>query len=152
MDEKNQDKKNITYLIFYAGEKLYAAESVIIKEIFSANEISKLPFTPDYVKGIINYYGKAYLAADFNLLQKKTAINSKLFIILNDENDLAIQISQVKEFYTVTSKKIKSLPLKNKNPYSLYCIDYMEKDNLIEIPLLDFKLIVKKIRSDFNNA
>mgnify|MGYP000580152556 CR=1 FL=1 len=52
------------YLTFELGEETYGLEILKVQEIIKMQEITKVPRTPDYVKGVINLRGKVMPVID----------------------------------------------------------------------------------------
>ena len=59
------DSSQVTWLLFSAGGKTFAIDSVLVKEILQDTETYKIPFVPSFITGILNFYGKPYAVADF---------------------------------------------------------------------------------------
>ncbi|MBO6176511.1 MAG: chemotaxis protein CheW [Treponema sp.] len=149
--ENTADEKHRTWLIFDAGSRTYAADATKVREILRNDEIFPVPFVPKYIKGVINYYGRPYAAVDFSLFQNDEQQNSKLFLILNDENDVAIQISDVREFQTLKEDYLQTIARTAESAYFSNAIDYDDGIQHIAVPVLNFESITARIRQDFEN-
>src|SRR6056297_320171 len=55
------------YLTFNLGEETYGLEILKVQEIIGMQEITKVPRTPNYVKGVINLRGKVIPVVDLRL-------------------------------------------------------------------------------------
>lgn len=66
-DAGNHEK----FLTFYLGQEEYGLPILVVREIIGMIDVTPLPKTPDYVKGVINLRGKIIpvieLRAKFNL-------------------------------------------------------------------------------------
>lgn len=150
-EENTANETHKTLLIFDAGSRTYAADATKVREILRNDEIFPVPFVPKYIKGVINYYGRPYAAVDFSLFQNDKQQNSRLFLILNDENDVAIQISDVREFQTLKEDYLRTIAKTAESAYFSNAIDYDDGIQHIAVPVLDFESITARIRQDFEN-
>ena len=55
------------YLTFNLGDEGYGLEILKVQEIIGMQEITKIPKTPEYVKGVINLRGKVIPVVDLRL-------------------------------------------------------------------------------------
>src|ERR1044071_4866255 len=55
------------YLAFYLGREEYGIEIMKVREIIGVQDITAVPHTPDYVKGVINLRGKVIPVLDLRL-------------------------------------------------------------------------------------
>src|SRR6056297_97731 len=55
------------YLTFNLGDETYGLEILKVQEIIGMQDITKVPRTPDYVKGVINLRGKVIPVVDLRL-------------------------------------------------------------------------------------
>ncbi|MCR5218513.1 chemotaxis protein CheW [Treponema sp.] len=150
-ENQDSEENNTTWLIFYAGSKAYATDANNVREILRNDEIFQVPFVPEYIKGVINYYGHPYAAVDFSLFQKDESQSSGLFLILNDDNDIAIQISDVREFQTINNNYLHPFNQTTDTLYFTGAIDYDNGIQHIAVPVLNFKTITERIRQDFES-
>ena len=51
-------------LLFETGEERYALEAIRVREIIPRVRLKKIPGTPEYVAGMMNYHGKAIPVID----------------------------------------------------------------------------------------
>lgn len=87
-----------TLLIFKINDTSYAIESKDVKEIVRNTEIFHVPFVPPYLKGVLNYYSKPFAVVDFSMLIGEKQQDSKIFMVLNEENSVALQVTDIQEF------------------------------------------------------
>src|SRR5918911_91584 len=55
------------YLIFHLGEEEFGAQILKVREIIGLQDITVVPQTPSYVKGVINLRGKVIPVIDLRL-------------------------------------------------------------------------------------
>jgi purine-binding chemotaxis protein CheW len=57
--EKKKDSTTLLQMVsFHIGEEEYAVETVNVQEIIRLHELTRVPKTPPYLKGVINLRGK----------------------------------------------------------------------------------------------
>ena len=65
MSKDNNDLSRKQYITFSLGQERYGIELNEGKEILLPPEITRVPNTPDYVKGVINLRGGVITILDF---------------------------------------------------------------------------------------
>jgi purine-binding chemotaxis protein CheW len=106
------------YLTFKVSEEEYGLEILKVQEIIQMQTVTKVPKTPDYVRGVINLRGKVIPVVD---LRKKFGLSAsvdteKTCIIVvqisNDESKVTtgIIIDEVKEVLDIKSENIEETP------------------------------------------
>lgn len=142
-NESNTQKK---WLVFKVSNKLYAIDSKSVKEVERNSDISPIFFVPPYIKGIINFYGKPYAVIDFSMIQNMPKINTKLFLILNNSSDIALQIDDIIDFYSSEdAKEQQNLDIKDKETDFFPVILTIEKENAL---ILDENSILSKLEEE----
>ena len=68
-DSKKEVIKNVEgkYLTFFLSNEEYGLEILKVREIISVMEITSVPQTPDFIKGVINLRGKVIPVVDLRL-------------------------------------------------------------------------------------
>lgn len=138
------EKKILTWLVFTAGEETYAIDSSEVREIVRNNEIYPIPFVPPYVKGVLNCYGDPFAVVDVSLFLGQEIQNSQLFMILNNENKLSLQISDIQEFHNASDVESQKLSESTDASYFTGAISF----DGVTAPVLSVEGIVDKIRGD----
>ena len=138
-----QDFFNSTWLTFVVGQDKYAILSSDIKEILRNNDIFYIPFVPDYIKGVINSYGIPYAVFDVSSFLGRGKLTSRLYIILKDSNNLALQVDELLEFHADNEIDITHLSCNREYPY--YSAILKIKDETV--PVLDLKGIEVSIKA-----
>lgn len=70
---EQEDTQHGRFLTFILGDEVYAIAIHFVKEIIGLMPFTKLPETPEYIRGIINLRGKIIPAIDLRLKFKKDA-------------------------------------------------------------------------------
>ena len=74
--EKLYNGNDSSYLIFSIHSKRYALKSTMIQEIMYDMRIHVIPFTPDYIEGVLNCRGVPYTV--INVLKLDNADESEI--------------------------------------------------------------------------
>jgi len=106
------------YLTFYLAKEEYGIEILKIKEIIGMMDITELPRTPDFVKGVINLRGKVIPVIDLRLKfgMPEVEHTEKTCIIVVDikENGVDVQIGiivdSVSEVLNVSTDELEDTP------------------------------------------
>ncbi|MCF8039578.1 MAG: chemotaxis protein CheW [Desulfohalobiaceae bacterium] len=106
------------YLTFRLGEEDYGLEILKVQEIIGMQEITGIPRTPDYVKGVINLRGKVIPVVDLRLkfgmdeaeVSRKTCI---IVVQITQETDkviMGIVVDEVSEVMEIGGQEIEPAP------------------------------------------
>lgn len=133
-----------TWLVFKSDDAVYAVESKNITEVLRNNQVFPMPFTQNYIKGVLNFYGKPYAVVDLRLLQNLPRTNPKLFLVLNNPADIALQIDDIVDFYT--SENVEEQQILERTDSDLFS-QTITIGNVIA-PVLDVQAIAKKVKSE----
>ncbi len=137
--EGNQD----TFLSFSVNKKTYAFKTSLIQEIIYGAKIHVIPFTPDYVEGVLNCRGTPYtvintlkMEAHINSSQNKTASDSNLdikesiFLLFKRSDDqFCIRISNIEDFFELEEDDV----FEDKIKYKMRFIPIFDADRVEEI-------------------
>ena len=146
-DKAEESKPQKTWLVFKSFDSIYAVESFNVREVLRNNDVFPLPFAPSYVKGVLNVYGKPYAVVDFTLLQNLERTNSRLFLVLNEAEDIALQIDDIVDFYT--SDDVEEQQILNKTDADLF--SQTITIGKIIAPVIDVNAIAKKVKSEIES-
>lgn len=146
-DKAEESKPQKTWLVFKSFDSIYAVESFNVREVLRNNDVFPLPFAPSYVKGVLNFYGKPYAVVDFTLLQNLERTNSRLFLVLNEAEDIALQIDDIVDFYT--SDDVEEQQILNKTDADLF--SQTITIGKIIAPVIDVNAIAKKVKSEIES-
>ncbi len=83
---KNKQTKEIRYLSFEVGHEQYGLEILSVKELMGLIEITPIPQTPEFIKGVINLRGKIIPVIDLRIMFRSNCCdyNKKTCIIVID--------------------------------------------------------------------
>lgn len=145
--ESGENTKQKTWLLFKSFDSFYALESSNVREVLRKNDVFPIPFTPSYIKGVLNYYGKPYAVVDFALLQNLTKTTASLFLVLNNSGDIALQIDDIIDFYS--SDDVEEQQIVERSEYDFF--SQTITINKIIAPVIDVDAIEKKVSMEIES-
>jgi purine-binding chemotaxis protein CheW len=88
----NDDSQSGRYLTFSLGENVFGVAIRFVKEIIGVQNITRVPETPDFIKGIINLRGKIIPIIDVRLKFGKEEISytERTCIIVVEMNEMVV--------------------------------------------------------------
>ncbi|WP_368490674.1 chemotaxis protein CheW [Clostridium sp. BJN0013] len=107
-------QEEIKVLIFSINEEYYATDIMEIERILGYEETTKLPDSPDFVDGVINYEGNILpvisLTKKFGFSGEEKRDESKIIITKQDGNKIGIIVDVVSEVRDVNVDNIEAPP------------------------------------------
>lgn len=104
------NKVDDLYMLFMINNQKYALSSKYITEIIEILPITKVPFLPEYMKGIINLRSTIIPVMDarmrFGMNPIEYSERTCIIIIENDTNKIGLIVDAVNEVLTIPSEKI----------------------------------------------
>lgn len=111
-------KRQGKYLVFHLDREEFGVHVLKVREIMGLQEITAVPQTPDFVKGVINLRGKVIPVID---LRKKFRLDSAEYtartciIVLQVENEgarmqVGVIVDGVNEVLTIQENEIENTP------------------------------------------
>ncbi len=119
MSKKSKKVKINSYLVFELGNEQFAIHVKKVLSILEMKNITKIPQTPDYMKGIINLRGNVLPVIDshvkFNLPPLKINMKTSILVLeLKNENTkpikLGLMVDKVNEVLQIEKGKIQAPP------------------------------------------
>ena len=102
------------YLTFALAEEEYGLEILKVREIISMSEITSVPKTPEYVKGVINLRGKVIPVIDLRLkftMEEVPYTDETCIIVVHvDGVEMGIIVDHVSEVLDIAGGDIEDAP------------------------------------------
>ncbi len=99
------------FLTFALGDQEYGVDILKVQEIRGRDPITKLPDTPDYIRGVINLRGAVVPVIDLRIkfkLERADYNELTVMIILNlGEHTVAIVVDSVSDVIALTPKEFR---------------------------------------------
>ncbi|MCL7413265.1 MAG: chemotaxis protein CheW [ANME-2 cluster archaeon] len=101
-------------VVFNLDNEEYGVEISQVREIIKMEEISHIPGTPDYVKGVINLRGQVTtvisLREMFGLMEKEADQNTRIIVAEIDGLTLGVIVDAVNEVLKLSANNIEPTP------------------------------------------
>jgi purine-binding chemotaxis protein CheW len=106
------------YLTFQLGEEIFAIDVVNVREILEFNTVTKVPQTPEYMRGVINLRGSVVPVLDmrlkFGMSVIEKTINTCIVVVevaMEDENVIiGALVDSVQEVFELDPDSIEPAP------------------------------------------
>lgn len=113
-DSRGADFSETQLVTFSLGQEEYGVPILQVQEIIKFTEITKVPRSPDFVKGVINLRGRVIAVIDlrekFGLLEKSVDKNTRIIIVESQGATLGLIVDNVNEVKKVKSAMIDPPP------------------------------------------
>lgn len=102
------------YLTFVLAEEEYGLEILKVREIFGMMDITAVPRTPDFIKGVINLRGKVIPIMDlrlkFGMPEAEHTDETCIIVVQVDGLDMGIVVDRVSEVLDIAGEDIDPSP------------------------------------------
>lgn len=106
--------KEVKILIFSINDEYYATDIMEVERILGFQEPTKLPDSPSFVDGVINYEGNILpvisLSGRFGLREKERKNDSKIIVAKQNNSKIGIIVDVVSEVRDVKMDNIEDPP------------------------------------------
>ena len=117
----NNESKGGKYLTFKLGREEYGLELLRVREIIALMDITPVPLTPDYVRGVMNLRGKVIPVVDLRRkfgMDKTDDHDRKCIIVVDVHRDghpiqMSILVDAVSEVLHIADADIENVPALN---------------------------------------
>ncbi|MGR3301897.1 MAG: chemotaxis protein CheW [Candidatus Scalindua sp.] len=110
-------KEGITegkFLTFVLGSEVYGIEILKVREIIKLMDITTVPRTPDYLKGVINLRGKVIpivdLRSKFSMPEIEHTQETCIIVAEVNQTSIGIIVDSVSEVSNINSEEIEEAP------------------------------------------
>ncbi len=110
-------KKEVTegkFLTFFLGSEVYGIEILRVREIMGLLDITTVPQTPDYMKGVINLRGKVIPVIDlrlkFSMQEEEHTEETCIIVVEVNSTSIGIIVDSVSEVLDIKSGEIEETP------------------------------------------
>lgn len=110
MSEQEYVNDEIQLVIFRLGKEEYGVSILQVQEIKRVTEITRVPHTPDYIKGVINLRGSVLPVIDLkkrlNLQPEATSDDTRIIIVKVEEIVIGMIVDAVSEVMAISKENI----------------------------------------------
>ena len=112
------DDEATQYLTFFVAEERYAIAILDVKEIIEVSQMTRVPMTPDYIRGVINLRGNVVPVVDLcaRLGKGRSELTKRSCIVLvevenrNERQQLGMLVDEVNEILEIPSSHLQPAP------------------------------------------
>ncbi|GMA99739.1 chemotaxis protein CheW [Pelosinus sp. IPA-1] len=112
MSEQIYSNSEVQLVVFKLGREEYSVSILQVQEIKRITDITRVPHTPDYIKGVINLRGSVLPVIDLkkrlNLPQQVITEDTRIIIVKVDELSVGMIVDAVSEVMTINQENIDS--------------------------------------------
>jgi len=112
MSEENYSNDEIQLVIFKLGREEYGVSILQVQEIKRITDITRVPHTPDYIKGVINLRGSVLPVIDLknrlSLPQQASTEDTRIIIVKVEDLSIGMVVDAVSEVMTISRQNIDS--------------------------------------------
>ena len=145
MEDKVMQKAG-KYLTFVLAEEEYGLEILKVREIIGMMNITAVPRTPHFVKGVINLRGKVIPVVDlrlkFNLDAGKTTDQTCIIVVDVNCVEMGIVVDHVSEVLDIAEQEIEDAPGFGVNVNTDFILGMGKRGEKVTI-LLDIAKVLK---------
>jgi len=121
-------------VVFKVNEEQFAVEASKVQSINDMMEITKVPKSASYIKGLINLRGNIISLLDINLLldiEKGTIAQENIIILNLDEESVGVTVDQVDEVLEIEENVIERVETDRNKAYIKGVINF--KDRIVTL-------------------
>ena len=124
-----------------------------VREIIQEDQITTLPHTPPFIKGVIDLRGAVIPVIDlrlkFSMVEKESSKETCIIIIIGDDGDIGVVVDSVTEVLTFEQSQIGAAPTISTSGHDSYVIGVARQSDSMML-LLDITTLVSNSSSELN--
>lgn len=110
----NIDDNLLQLVVFNIGVEEFGVNIMQVQEIIRMPYITRIPRSPDYVKGVINLRGKIIVVMDldkrFGMAEKEITDESRIVVVEINGNTIGLVVDSVSEVIRLKESSIEQTP------------------------------------------
>lgn len=114
LKKETRSEELLQLVVFQLDEEEFGLDIMQVQEIIRIPDITRIPHSPDYVKGVINLRGKIITVVNldkrFGMRQKEHDENSRIIVAEVDENVVGMVVDSVSEVMRLATSSVESVP------------------------------------------
>ena len=144
------------YLSFFLGGEEYATDILTVQEIKGWDTVTRVPYSPDYILGVINLRGSIVPVVDLRVrfsLEKALFDAATVVIVVHvagtrGERIVGIVVDAVSDVYTVPSESIQPPPDVMGSVEHMFVVGLANLENKLLIILDIERLVISSVLGD----
>jgi len=115
-EEKQTDSQEQQYIMFTVADQKFAVDIMQTREIINMTELTDMPSSPDFIKGVVNLRGEIVPIVDLerrldvSSLEMSSEKNQRIIIVSIDENLVGMQVSRVEGIIRLDADEVGEAP------------------------------------------
>ncbi|MCP4254594.1 MAG: chemotaxis protein CheW [Candidatus Scalindua sp.] len=114
VENKGSSALDGKFLTFVLGDEIYGIEILKAREIIGLMEITTVPQTPDYMKGVINLRGKVIPVIDlrmkFSMQENEHTKETCVIVVVVNDTSIGLIVDRVSEVADIDGAEIEDAP------------------------------------------
>lgn len=102
------------FLSFFLKQEEYGIEILKVQEIIGVLPITRVPRTPEFVKGVINLRGKIIPVTDlrskFNMEEREETSETCIIVVQTNGLEIGVIVDKVSEVLDISDQEIEDVP------------------------------------------
>lgn len=135
------------FLSFFLKEEEYGIEILKVQEIIKILPITRVPRTPEFVKGVINLRGKIIPVTDlrskFNMEQREETSETCIIVVQTNGLEIGVIVDKVSEVLDISDVEIEDVPSFGTDVSTDYLLGIGNTNGRVRL-LLDIERILTK--------
>ncbi len=111
--EKQNNNLGGKYLTFFLSNEEYGIEILKVQEIIGLMQITRIPQTPHFIKGVVNLRGKVITVIDlrlkFNLPEQTPTPETCIIVVQTGGVEMGIIVDKVSEVLAISNREIENV-------------------------------------------
>ncbi len=127
------------FLTFFLGSEEYGLEILKVQEIIGTMEITTVPRTPEYIRGVINLRGKVIpvleLRLKFGMPSTERTEETCIIVVRSEQIEMGVEVDRVSEVVDIASEVIEPVPPFGSSVESDYLLGIGKSDDGVRLLL-----------------
>jgi purine-binding chemotaxis protein CheW len=111
---ENKSRHGGKFLSFFLKQEEYGIEILKVQEIIGILPITRVPRTPEFVKGVINLRGKIIPVTDlrskFNMEDREETSETCIIVVQTNGLEIGVIVDKVSEVLDISDSEIEDVP------------------------------------------
>jgi purine-binding chemotaxis protein CheW len=132
------------FLSFYLADEEYGVEILKVHEIIKMLPITRVPRTPEFIRGVINLRGKVIPIVDLRAkfgMSREGAEESCIIVVQIRGVQIGVVVDRVSEVLTIASSDIEATPSFGSDVNTEYLLGLAKADGRVRL-LLDIEQVL----------
>lgn len=112
MEEENFTDQEMQLVVFKLGREEYAVSILQVQEIKRMTDITRVPYTPSYIRGVMNLRGSVLPVLDLkrrlSLQPGEVTDDTRIVIVKVEEITVGLIVDAVSEVLAISHKNVES--------------------------------------------